>query len=233
MISFCGGEPTLEMELLEYGCKKCEENGIKKSIITNLWWHNNQEIIDRVTNLNLDALQISVDSEHLKNVSVENILNFSKAYRGGQIIIKTLDNEKQEIKKYFKDFLIIGKQLTSEKDKGCNHNLKYCHLQGLIIDPEGYIRQFCTLSTFHNCIRRHNIKDINLKEFLENEFPELITYRIVGKDTLKYFFIGDLNNLIDKELDAIPFKELSENDIKLDLMNYFKEGVVSSWGPKT
>lgn len=78
-IVFSGGDPFIYFDLLLYGLDCAYKAGLSSACFTNAYWCTDREkteaIVRRLAKSHLGTLQISIDSEHNRFISIENYKN--------------------------------------------------------------------------------------------------------------------------------------------------------------
>lgn len=102
-ISFTGGEPFLELDLLETLIAHANERGLKTEIVSNGFWAETPEkaesILVPLWGSGLDVLNLSIDDFHQEHVPIFNVKNaYETAKRLGiKIVIMTATSKNNRI----------------------------------------------------------------------------------------------------------------------------------------
>lgn len=82
VVVFTGGEPTLYYDLLKKGIEKASKYGFITRLVTNGWWGHNEKLaqcmIEEMSKLGLNEINISFDDFHSKFNKIECVANIVK-----------------------------------------------------------------------------------------------------------------------------------------------------------
>jgi sulfatase maturation enzyme AslB (radical SAM superfamily) len=99
LICWSGGEPTFDIDHL----LKCQQellkrnyrpDKIKQAMMTNCWWANNEEVIDKIRSMHLDIIGVSASECHIKEVPRHNMAKIIDMFEGTETTVWSYFNGK-------------------------------------------------------------------------------------------------------------------------------------------
>lgn len=148
-ITIFGGEPTLEMELLEFTVEEAKKRGLLILLITNGWWGKDPQVMQKLYDLDIDAMAISCDDIH-NNVDCVNLaLKKFEDHKITRTLIAALHTKENILSRLEnKEVYILPQEFID--NRGYNSyrrtgNTGYCTFDGLNVFPDGEIRCECAL----------------------------------------------------------------------------------------
>lgn len=102
LICWSGGEPTFDIDHL-LKCQKMlldrpktREKVVVQAMMTNCWWANNGEVINKIRSLHLDVIGVSASECHMKEVPTTNMAKIIDLFEGTETTVWSYFNGKCE-----------------------------------------------------------------------------------------------------------------------------------------
>lgn len=206
-VSFTGGEPFMEYDLLVYLIDYSSRRGLRATTITNGYWATSYEkaykMLKKLKDVGLKHLSISHDSYHQEYIKTEFIRNLLKATTALKIqttmaMVKIKDEKVGHIideigeSIYSSDLQIVPclsvggakKTFTDEQfDRTIETKCTHCTYNGnFVVAYDGSIYPCCSQVIFESGLSIGNFSDMTLKDALQKVKNNALLYLIRNKD---------------------------------------------------
>lgn len=177
-VIYIGGEPTLQLNLLERCQKNAQSRELFTEMYTNGWWGRDDDILQKVSNLNLDILLLSVDDIHKNDrEAIKQILEEFITHDKTELCVVSLEGHEeyakdicdgfiQPTKIYFMDENGIDTYHSKEDDCGT------CFFEGVLVFPDGTVHLDCPLG-YDACKIHDNIEEDDAFEKIKSVIDSL------------------------------------------------------------
>ena len=100
LICWSGGEPTYDIDHL-VKCQKMlldrpqtKSKVLIQAMMTNCWWANNEDVINKIKGMHLDVIGVSASECHIKEVPEENMIKIMDMFKGTETTVWSYFNGK-------------------------------------------------------------------------------------------------------------------------------------------
>ena len=99
LICWSGGEPTFDIDHL-LTCQKVfldrhyRKDKFIQAMITNCWWANNEDVVNKIKSMHLDVLGISASEYHIKEVPASNLTKIYDIFNNDETTVWAYFNGK-------------------------------------------------------------------------------------------------------------------------------------------